>query len=188
MDVDLLKDITGCKMLYTGRTVNQRPEFIGAKAFHLLFRSNVTVHTDDAILEQLLTRIIKIIHQHMHHSFFHGFIRALTHQTINLSIVIVEVCFQNMDSKETGRTRNHDISKFFLGDPVCILFHISADDALDPVIVVIRKLIIALRAFCGCLIIHDFCQFANGRMFKHIGIYNRNIPGKTHHGNLRCGK
>ena len=37
MDVDLLKDITGCKMLYTGRTVNQRPEFIGAKAFHLLF-------------------------------------------------------------------------------------------------------------------------------------------------------
>ena len=124
----------------------------------------------------------------MHHSFFHGFIRALTHQTINLSIVIVEVCFQNMDSKETGRTRNHDISKFFPGDPVCILFHISADDALDPVIVVIRKLIIALRAFCGCLIIHDCCQFTNGRMFKHIGIYNRNIPGKTHHGNLRCGK
>ena len=124
----------------------------------------------------------------MHHSFFHGFIGALAHQTVNLALVIVKVCFQNMDSKETGRTRDHDITQGFFCNPVYILLHISADDTLDLIIVVIGKLIVALRAFHGCLIIHDCCQFTNGRMFKDICIYNRNILGKTHHGNLRCGK
>ena len=124
----------------------------------------------------------------MHHSFFHGFIGALAYQTVNLAIVIVEVCFQNMDSKETGRTRNHDITQIFSGDPVYILLHVSADDALDLIIVIIGKLIAALRVFHGCLIIHDCCQFPNRRMLKDIGIYNRNILGKAHYGNLGCGK
>ena len=73
----------------------------------------------------------------MHHSFFHGFIGALTYQTINFAIIIIQICFQNMYSEESGRTCDHDISQIFLCDSVHIFFNVSADHTLDLVVIVV---------------------------------------------------
>ena len=93
-----------------------------------------------------------------------------------------------MDSKEAGRSCDHNISQLFPGDPVHIFFHVSTDNTLDLIIIVASKLIIALCTLIGCLIIYDRCQFTDCRVFKYIRIYNGNILGKAHHSNLGCGQ
>ena len=107
----------------------------------------------------------------MHHSFLHGLIFTLTYQTVNLTVIIVKECFKDMDPQETCGTCDHNISQLFLCDPVCIFFCICADHILDPVIVIIRKFILALCSLCNSVIINQSCKFPYSRIFENIRIY-----------------
>ena len=123
----------------------------------------------------------------MHHPFFWRFICSLTYQTINLTIIMIKICFQDMDSKETGCTCDHNVSHLFFGYPVHILFRIPADHALDPVIIVIREFLSTLCIIKCSTVINHGCQLTDRRVFKNICIHDRYILWKTHNGNFwRC--
>ena len=93
-----------------------------------------------------------------------------------------------MDPQETCGTCDHNISQLFLCDPVCIFFCICADHILDPVIVIIRKFILALCSLCNSVIINQSCKFPYSRIFENIRIYQWNILWQTHNSNLGCSK
>ena len=171
-------------MLYAGCAVNNGVKFVICKFLHLFFRGNITVHTDNTLSKQFLARIIEVIHQHMHHSFLHGLIFTLTYQTVNLTVIIIQVSLQNMNSQEAGCTCDHDITNFFLCHLVYVFFHISADHALDPVIIVAGEFVLTLRIFKCLTVIHDCRKLTDGRIFEDVRIYNGNILGKAHNSNF----